>query len=974
MKQRTRLLLLILIGSTLGLRYSHAQDGIGLPFLKIGIGARQAGMGEVFTGVGDDVYTLFWNPGGMGHLRRWQWSLAYNRWFSDIYQASAAYATQFRLLGSRKTTIGLSCAYLGMPSWDSTGGLMGSVSAGHFMAVFSLGQRLDWISRRLALGVNVKMISSRFDSYTTSGVAADFGLLYKSKRFRLKSVGLGLFDYGIITFGGALLHYGGEMKVDTETTLLPQTWRVGMGFHVGRYRGLSLLLASDVIGVKGRDWALGLGSEVWWKDFLGARIGYRLNGDDLGGLSFGMGLRWDNVLNSVLGLPSRYGDAFELNLAGAGYGDILKETYRGSLSHLPVAPEPFHLEDPQVVTSQILGNSSSVVLEWEKASDPDAFDEVQYLLFIDKDRSMVERAIRMVERDMDGFLRSSLSDSLLIVAMVPTNFYQTSVIEGGIYHWAVAAYDLDHHARLASRGKKRITKFVIATPDLRVESIVFHHSPWITETSEQGELHCTLINSGSAPSGPFRVLIHDVFIPEGIRADTVRTLLLQTEFTQMEVNQDTTFRLSWETMSHGLHWIEMHADPENRVLELDKDNNRKMESVVSIPKGRLFVEKSVDVVAMGFDVTEIPVIPEVYFDLNAAGLKPVYTTDSGALPSVLYTISDRLHQYPNINLEIMGSVDEMSDERDLALSTQRAQAVRNRLMEMGVSESQLTVVENHTDKVQGRGRRPEDHPDSKWIMEQNRKVIFKVSQEHEVLIFGPLTVEVDTTLRDSIPLLMSIVVPAEIDYWYCQIEPRTIEISRDGLARADSLWGRFLWDGTDMRGVLVPRNQWYQYGVSLTDTLGRTFKTRADSVYLNQTRTIRRREIFGAAKFAQVEPVYQFYWDRLMQLADELAQNPKLRITFEGHACGIGTDERNFLLSQNRARRFSQAFKERVRTAYPGSYQSIWRRIENPVGYGEKEPLSLKLKGKQNTLLGDNETPRGRYLNRRITVLLYTED
>ena len=184
-----------------------------------------------------------------------------------------------------------------------------------------------------------------------------------------------------------------------------------------------------------------------------------------------------------------------------------------------------------------------------------------------------------------------------------------------------------------------------------------------------------------------------------------------------------------------------------------------------------------------------------------------------------------------------------------------------------------------------------------------------------------------------------------------------------------------MWDGTGIsKNELVPRNRWYQYRLTLTDTLNRTFQTYADSVYLNQKRTIRRREIFGAAKFAKVEPVYKFYWDRLMELADELAQNPKLRITFEGHACAVGSDMNNLLLSQKRARRFSNAFRERVRSAYPNRYSSILRRIEMPVGFGEKEPLRVQLKGQRNTLLGDNESPVGRYLNRRIMVLLYTED
>jgi outer membrane protein OmpA-like peptidoglycan-associated protein len=260
-------------------------------------------------------------------------------------------------------------------------------------------------------------------------------------------------------------------------------------------------------------------------------------------------------------------------------------------------------------------------------------------------------------------------------------------------------------------------------------------------------------------------------------------------------------------------------------------------------------------------------------------------------------------------------------------------------------------------------------------MEQNRKVTFRVLENDELSIFGPLTVEVDTTLRDSIPFSIQIYSPASVDQWNCRIEPGAIEITREGAVKSDSLWSTCLWDGTDAsKNVLVPRKRWYRYALTLTDTLKRTFQTYPDSVYLNQTRTIRRREIFGAAKFAQVEPVYQFYWDRLMELADELAQNPKLRITFEGHACAIGTDMNNLILSQKRAQRFSQAFKDRIKAAYPDRYTSIWKRIETPVGYGEKEPLSLKLKGQRNTLLGDNETPTGRYLNRRIMVLLYTED
>lgn len=47
-----------------------AQLGAGANFLKMGLGSRPLGMGCAFTGVGDDLYTLYWNPGGLG-LVRW---------------------------------------------------------------------------------------------------------------------------------------------------------------------------------------------------------------------------------------------------------------------------------------------------------------------------------------------------------------------------------------------------------------------------------------------------------------------------------------------------------------------------------------------------------------------------------------------------------------------------------------------------------------------------------------------------------------------------------------------------------------------------------------------------------------------------------------------------------------------------------------------------------------------------------------
>lgn len=950
---------------------SYGQEGVGLPFLKIGVGARQAGLGGVFTGVGDDIYTLYWNPGGLGHIRRWQWSAAYNRWFTDIHQANVSYVKQFRMLGSRKSSLGLSCNYIGMPSWDATGGKESPVSAGHFVIGFSLGQRLNWLDESLALGVNVKVISSRFDTYSARGLATDVGLLLKPDRFELGSLGLGIFDYGIFSSGFSLLHLGTKMKFDNEVSSLPLTWRAGISLKMGRYDGWSLLLASDLIGVQDRDLVVGLGTEVWWKDVLAARMGYRANGQDLGDLSFGFGIRWDDVMNSLLGLPSRFGDAFEVDVADVGYGDVLQQTYRGALTHYPVAPESFRMEEPQVVSSRIMGESSTVTLNWENAFDPDPFDEVGYYLFIDKNHAEIEKAIQRIERDMEGFLDSPLSDSLLVCRAVPTTSFVTSVAEGGVYFWAVAAYDLAKHVQLAKRGVEKVGRFVVATYDLAIREFDFTPTPWITVTPEQGTLSFVVGNEGVAVSDGFRFVVLDSLIDVKTPVNTGWTTVLNVEIPRMAAGEDTTIQCPWETEHTGVHIIRAIVHPNLGVLEFQRENNVLQERVVSVPKGVLLAPDTVEVMSTEYDSTEIPVVPEVYFDTLSSQVDSIYYTDRSDLPSILRTLTKRLKENPDITLQVMGSIDALSGEEDPVLAEERAENVKNRLLALGVPASQVVVNNNHPSKILGRRRRPVDPQDAEWVMEQNRVVTFNVAQEDEATIFGPHRVAVDTTIRQGIPFDIAMESPGGVQNWRLRGGPRPIEMTREELASGDSLKGRLLWYGSDRNDVPVPRNRQYGYSLNLNDNLGRHFMTRPDSIYLKERMTIRRREIFGAAKFAQVEPVYQFYWTRLMNLAEELVQNSDMRITFEGHACAIGSDEVNERLSLQRALRFTDAFKDRIRETYPESYRDIWKRIALPVGFGEKDPLRLKLKGQQEILLGDNNSPIGRYLNRRIMVLLY---
>jgi len=954
-----RIVLLLLILAT-GI---CAEDGVGLGFLKIGVGARQAGMANVFTGVGDDVYTLYWNPGGLGHLRRWQWSLGYNRWFADVYQASFSFAKQFRMLGSQKTGIGITCEYIGAPSWDATGGLEEPASFSHLVAGLSIAQRLDWIHPTLAIGARVNMIKSELDNIPGSGIATDAGILYRSPRFRMGKI----FRYGFVSAGFSVANIGGDITFEVDKTKLPRTYRGGLSLLMGTYRNWQVLLASDWSQVLGAESQWALGAEVWWMNFLGARVGYRWNQVDLGDFSIGLGFRWDDVTNGLLGLPSRFSDAFSVDLAAVDYGNVLQQTYRGAVSHYPLAPEPFRLEEAEEVTSETV-RSSWIKMVWEQSYDPDPFDEVRYLLVVDKKKSRINKTIELVEKQYQTFWESGLQDSLMIVETLTDTSYLMAGNPGDVFYWAVAAYDLAHHARLAKRGKEKVGKIVVPTADLLVSDFRFRYVPWISTTPEQGMFIFTVSNQGDKPAGPFRCWLKDRYVHPDLLWP-VDSLLTNIMVSGLDAGADTTFQIYWNTPYNGPHVVEMMVDADTAVAEFKKFNNLFQENVFSIPKGQLLVPDAVEVVTTDYDSTDIPVVTEVYFERNSSEVDPNYYTNTIGLPPILSVLSERLQDNPGTYLRILGFIDDSSQEKAESLADQRARAVQDQLISMGVPPAQLQVVTDHNKIIHSNNghRTPED---AEMVMAQNRVVRFETDQRFEEILFKPISVAVDTSVKDRIPFQVRIFSPGWVEHLKVGKDPIIIYDSESSPPFSDSVMVDYWWDGSDQNNRLVPRNQWYPFQVTLTDTLGRQFYTPMDSIFLRERRTIRRQEVFGAAKFAKIEPVYQFYWDRMLNLVREMAEDPKLTLRFEGHACVIGPEGVNARLSRQRARNFTQAFLERIQQNYPEQYADMRRRIERPVGYGESQPLIVKLKNHGQVLLGDNETAVGRYRNRRISILL----
>lgn len=92
---------------------------------------------------------------------------------------------------------------------------------------------------------------------------------------------------------------------------------------------------------------------------------------------------------------------------------------------------------------------------------------------------------------------------------------------------------------------------------------------------------------------------------------------------------------------------------------------------------------------------------------------------------------------------------------------------------------------------------------------------------------------------------------------------------------------------------------------------------------------------------------------------------------FSGHACAIGSEGINMRLSQQRAQAFQQTFLERIKSHYPQHYKKIVQRLDGAVGRGESRPMGMAYLSGNTVVLGDNESPLGRKLNRRLEIEFY---
>ncbi|MCI0512230.1 PorV/PorQ family protein [candidate division KSB1 bacterium] len=950
----------------------QSQTRAGLGYLKITPGVRGMGVARTLTGALDYTDAFYANPGSAGFLREWQWSASYSRWITDVYNAALLYGCQWRTPWSRHSRFVLGLNYLGMPEFNSATAATPPASGNNLLVTLGFGQPLDVLTENLSLGANLKYFNSQLGAYSANALIYDVGLLFRTPRVHFLNPQAGFMEYAIFSAGLAITNLGNPIVFDQQATPLPRTVRAGLALNLGSHRGWQWSLATDYQQVRDENGFITIGSELSWSQLLSLRLGYSAEENLLGHLAFGANLRLDDRwLNSVL--PGR-NNALRFDFASNQSNELFNAPYHGAVTHQPIGPEKFRFLYP---LDRARITNEEVWLSWEDTRDPDLYDALIYRLLVTQDSLKMVTLLEAAERAPESFLADlDTNQTLLINEKINQANFLMRELEGGPYYWSALAFDIDNHFRFAEIANQPFAVFQVTRPKLEIMAIKFDYSPWINTDAYQGMLIVSVTNSGERTARNVKVVLHDSLLRAipAVASESTPAGVKIAEKTIAEVAPGAVATLSfeWQTLNAGYHQISAEIT-DYAGSRLRDRTPVACQNFYTIPKGTLATGDTVVAVNLKQTSYELPYVGKIFFENQSAVVNQKYV-QNWLMAAPLSVFAERIRKNPGLKILLRGTVDRNSEELTDSLAHQRAQAVSDYLVQLGVKPEQMVIL---PDTVIAVRRIPAKPQDVQWILQENRRVDLFTTRSNEESVFGPFeSIYYDQSV---IPVEFSVNLTGAVNFQTTTLTFASDEL-RDSLQVVENSDGKRIETAINWEPDLFSppdQNNWLEhavnYAVVVQDSLGRHFKTRPQSVFL-KTQTVGREKLYYIiAKFKYAKSFYDFYWSNLLERIPFLLADAGLRMRFVGHGCAIGSDQINQTLSRQRAVQFTENFLKDVKKRYPDLYSKIKTRIDPPKGMGESEPFRYKAPDGSERVIGDNSTPLGRQLNRRVMVHFYAK-
>lgn len=245
-------------------------------FLKIGVSARAAAMGNAYIAVVEGAEAAYYNPAALARIKSSALAFNHTKWFAGINHDFVSLAQTF----GRKGTLALSVTALYTDEMkvrtplqpDGTGE---TFNADNYRAGLSYSL---FFTDRVTFGCTINYIRmSLYSGFTADAVSMDIATLYVTQ-------------FRGFRFGMIISNFGSEVKFVNESYPLPTNFTFGLGINAIEASDQKLLMSFSAVKPNDGQPLAQLGTEWNYRDLLFLRAGSRLN-HDIAAYSFGAGVQ-----------------------------------------------------------------------------------------------------------------------------------------------------------------------------------------------------------------------------------------------------------------------------------------------------------------------------------------------------------------------------------------------------------------------------------------------------------------------------------------------------------------------------------------------------------------------------------------------------------------------------------------------------------------------------------------------------------
>lgn len=261
-------------------------------FLKIGVNARAAGMGNAYIAVVDGAEAAYYNAAALARIKGTGVAFNYTNWFASINHDFVAVAHTFGRFG----TLAVSMTALYTDEMKVRTPLQPDGTGETFYASnYRFGiSYARYLTDRVTFGGTINYINmSLYSGFSADAVATDIAILYVTHVHGFR-------------FGMEIANFGSEVKFVNESYPLPTNFSFGLAMNAIEAHDQQLLVSFSAVKPNDGQPLGQIGSEWNFKNTFFLRTGYRLN-HDVASYSFGAGLRI-NISQYNFGFDYSYSD------------------------------------------------------------------------------------------------------------------------------------------------------------------------------------------------------------------------------------------------------------------------------------------------------------------------------------------------------------------------------------------------------------------------------------------------------------------------------------------------------------------------------------------------------------------------------------------------------------------------------------------------------------------------------------------